>query len=223
VTAPYRVPAGEHRARDEISRSRFVTTLAPAPSLAEAHAFVARVRAEFPDATHNCWAFVVGPPGSTGRVGLSDAGEPHGTAGRPMLTALLHSGVGDVAAVVTRYYGGTKLGTGGPGARLRRLRRRRARHPPDGRARDLGAPPRRRRVRRRRRHAAARRGARRPDRRRGVRGQRRLRASNSPRPRPTRSSVRSATPHAAARTSTRPTRRPTTLPADAATRRGGRA
>jgi uncharacterized YigZ family protein len=68
---------------------------------------------EFPDATHNCWAFVVGPPGSTGRVGMSDDGEPHGTAGRPMLTALLHSGLGDVAAVVTRYYGGTKLGTGG--------------------------------------------------------------------------------------------------------------
>ncbi len=79
----------------------------------DAHAFVARVRAEFPDATHNCWAFVVGPPGSTGRVGMSDDGEPHGTAGRPILTALLHSGVGDVAAVVTRYYGGTKLGTGG--------------------------------------------------------------------------------------------------------------
>jgi uncharacterized YigZ family protein len=113
VPAPYSVPAGEHRTREEISRSRFVTTLAPAPTTEAAHAFVARVRAEFPDATHNCWAFVVGPPGSTGRVGMSDDGEPHGTAGRPMLTALLHSGVGDVAAVVTRYYGGTKLGTGG--------------------------------------------------------------------------------------------------------------
>jgi uncharacterized YigZ family protein len=113
VGAPYPVPAGEHRTRGEVSRSRFVTTLAPAASVEDAHAVVARVRAEFPDATHNCWAFVVGPPGSTGRVGMSDAGEPHGTAGRPMLTALLHSGVGDVAAVVTRYYGGVKLGTGG--------------------------------------------------------------------------------------------------------------
>ena len=113
MPAPYRIPAAEHRTRDEISRSRFVTTLAPAPTVDDAHAFVARVRAEFPDATHNCWAFVAGPPGSTGRIGMSDDGEPHGTAGRPMLTALLHSGVGDVAAVVTRYYGGTKLGTGG--------------------------------------------------------------------------------------------------------------
>ncbi len=71
------------------------------------------MNAEFADATHNCWAYVVGPPGSTDRVGMSDDGEPHGTAGRPMLTVLLHSGVGEIAAVATRYYGGTKLGTGG--------------------------------------------------------------------------------------------------------------
>ncbi len=109
----YPIPAGEHRTREEISRSRFVTTLAPAATIDDAQAFLARIRGEFPDATHNCWAYVVGAPGSTGRVGMSDDGEPHGTAGRPMLTALLHSGVGDVAAVVTRYYGGTKLGTGG--------------------------------------------------------------------------------------------------------------
>jgi uncharacterized YigZ family protein len=68
---------------------------------------------EFADATHNCWAFVVGAPGSTDRIGMSDDGEPHGTAGRPMLTVLQHCGVGDIVAVVTRYYGGTKLGTGG--------------------------------------------------------------------------------------------------------------
>ena len=121
--ARYPVPAAEHRTRDEISRSRFVTTLAPAATLDEAHAFVARLRAEFPDATHNCWAFVVGPPASTGRIGMSDDGEPHGTAGRPMLTALLHSGVGDVGAVVTRWYGGTKLGTGGLARALETLPR----------------------------------------------------------------------------------------------------
>ncbi len=68
---------------------------------------------EFTDATHNCWAYVAGPPGSSDRIGMSDAGEPHGTAGRPMLNVLLHGGVGDVVAVVTRYFGGTKLGTGG--------------------------------------------------------------------------------------------------------------
>ncbi len=109
----YPIPAERHRTREEIERSRFIATLAPAASVEEAQAFTASVRAEFPDATHNCWAYVVGPPGSTARVGMSDDGEPHGTAGRPMLTMLLHGGVGDVAAVVTRYYGGVKLGTGG--------------------------------------------------------------------------------------------------------------
>jgi uncharacterized YigZ family protein len=109
----YPVPAAEHRVEVVIERSRFIATVARAGTVEEATAFVRRVGAEFADATHNCWAYVVGPPGSTGRVGMSDAGEPHGTAGRPMLTVLLHAGVGDVAAVVTRYYGGTKLGTGG--------------------------------------------------------------------------------------------------------------
>ena len=74
---------------------------------------VRTVAEEMPDAHHHCWAFVAGPPGSTGETGASDDGEPRGTAGRPMLVALLHSGVGDVVAVVTRYFGGVKLGTGG--------------------------------------------------------------------------------------------------------------
>ena len=111
--ARYPVPAGRHRAEQTIERSRFICTLAPVTTPEEAQAFIRELNAEFPDATHNCWAYVAGPPGSTGRIGTSDAGEPHGTAGRPMLTVLLHSGVGDVAAVVTRYYGGVKLGTGG--------------------------------------------------------------------------------------------------------------
>ena len=86
---------------------------AHAPDADAAHAFVDRIRAEFPDATHHCWAFVAGPPGSTTHVGMSDDGEPHGTAGRPMLTTLLHSGIGEIVAVCARYFGGVKLGTGG--------------------------------------------------------------------------------------------------------------
>ena len=109
----YPVPAATHRVEQEISRSRFITTIARASTVDEATALVRQVSAEFDDATHNCWAFVIGPPGDTARIGMSDAGEPHGTAGRPMLNALLHGGVGDIVAVVTRYYGGTKLGTGG--------------------------------------------------------------------------------------------------------------
>ena len=113
VAKRYRVPAGTHRVEQEISRSRFITTASRVSTVEEATAFIRGVAGEFTDATHNCWAYAVGPPGDTARVGMSDDGEPHGTAGRPMLSALLHSGVGDVAVVVTRYYGGTKLGTGG--------------------------------------------------------------------------------------------------------------
>jgi uncharacterized YigZ family protein len=109
----YRIPARIHRVEDSVRRSRFVTTLAHAPDAEAAHAFVARVRQEHPDATHHCWAFVAGPPGTTRSVGMSDAGEPAGTAGRPMLTVLLHADVGEVVAVSSRWFGGTKLGTGG--------------------------------------------------------------------------------------------------------------
>jgi uncharacterized YigZ family protein len=109
----YRVPARTHRAEEEVKRSRFIATIGRASTVGEASAFVDRVRGEFPDATHNCWAYLIGPPGTSARVGMSDDGEPHGTAGRPMLAILQHSGIGDIVAVVTRYYGGTKLGTGG--------------------------------------------------------------------------------------------------------------
>ena len=109
----YQIPAETHRVEEEIRRSRFITTLGYTPTVEDARAFIAQVSAEFADASHNCWAYVVGTPGNTGQVGMSDAGEPHGTAGRPMLTVLLHSGVGDICAVVTRYFGGTLLGKGG--------------------------------------------------------------------------------------------------------------
>jgi uncharacterized YigZ family protein len=109
----YPIPAARHRAEQSIDRSRFICTIERTGSAEEAQAFIKAINAEFSDATHNCWAFVAGAPGDTSRIGMSDDGEPHGTAGRPMLTVLLHSGIGEIAAVVTRYYGGTKLGTGG--------------------------------------------------------------------------------------------------------------
>jgi len=115
MSAPprYDIPAVTSRTEETILRSRFITTVGHADSIDDARAFIGRVSEEFADANHNCWAYVVGPPGDTSRVGMSDAGEPHGTAGRPMLDVLLGSGVGDVVAVVTRYFGGTKLGKGG--------------------------------------------------------------------------------------------------------------
>lgn len=109
----YPIPRGRHRVEDEVKRSRFITTIDHATSAEHARAFIATVRKEFPDATHNCWAFACGPPGSTGNTGAGDDGEPGGSAGQPMLKVLLGSGVGDVVAVITRYFGGTKLGVGG--------------------------------------------------------------------------------------------------------------
>jgi len=115
MTAPsrYPIPAATCRTEETILRSRFITTLAHADTVEKAKAFISEISQEFSDTNHNCWAFLVGPPGDTSHVGMSDAGEPHGTAGRPMLNVLLGSGVGDIVAVVTRYFGGTKLGKGG--------------------------------------------------------------------------------------------------------------
>ncbi|MEU2184140.1 YigZ family protein [Streptomyces thermolilacinus] len=95
----------------EINRSRFLCALAPAATEREAQEFVARVRREHPTATHNCFAYVIGADATVQKA--SDDGEPGGTAGVPMLQMLLRRDVRYVAAVVTRYYGGVKLGAGG--------------------------------------------------------------------------------------------------------------
>lgn len=110
---PAASPAEPHCSETVVRRSRFLAQCARAASPAEARAFVEAVRGRWPDATHNCWAFAAGAPGDTARIGSSDDGEPHGTAGRPMLQVLLHSGVGEICVVVTRWFGGVKLGTGG--------------------------------------------------------------------------------------------------------------
>ena len=109
----YYIPAAQHQTEEEIKRSRFVTSVAWTPDVDAAREFIRQVRDEHPSANHNCWAYVAGPPGSTAQIGMSDDGEPHGTAGRPILTVLLHSEIGEITAVVTRYFGGTLLGKGG--------------------------------------------------------------------------------------------------------------
>jgi uncharacterized YigZ family protein len=106
------VPAQEGRAEIQVANSRFIATMAPVFTLAEAKAFVARMREEFADASHNVPVYVVGH-GASVTAHCSDDGEPSGTAGRPALAVLQGSGLGDAAVVVTRYFGGTKLGTGG--------------------------------------------------------------------------------------------------------------
>lgn len=113
----YLVPAvffdKPHETFLEIRKSRFLAQGFHAGSPADAKAGIEARKALYPDATHNCWAYQAGPPGDTARIGSSDDGEPHHTAGRPMLNVLLHGGIGEIAVVVTRWFGGIKLGTGG--------------------------------------------------------------------------------------------------------------
>ena len=109
----YPVPAETVRVQTEEKRSRFIATMARAGSPEAAKEFIDRIRTEFPDARHNCWSFVTGAPGDLQKCGMSDDGEPRGTAGKPMLNILATCGIGEIAVVVTRYFGGIKLGTGG--------------------------------------------------------------------------------------------------------------
>lgn len=110
---PAAPPDAPHQAERIVRRSRFLAHCARTAGHAEARAFVESIRSAHADATHNCWAYVAGPPGQTAEIGFSDDGEPHGTAGRPMLQVLLHCGIGEISVVVTRWFGGVKLGTGG--------------------------------------------------------------------------------------------------------------
>lgn len=107
------VPAEPVMVSEEIKRSRFITLVAHTDGVTAAKAFVEKVRAEHPDARHHCWAWVAGAPDDSQQLGFSDDGEPAGTAGKPMLAQLMGKGIGEITAVVVRYYGGVKLGTGG--------------------------------------------------------------------------------------------------------------
>jgi len=107
------IPTTSVCCKEEIKKSQFITYLEPVSSKAEAMDFLGLLKLEYPDARHHCWAYVIGDPNCTSDVGMSDDGEPHGTAGRPMLSTLQNREVGDVMVVCVRYFGGTKLGTGG--------------------------------------------------------------------------------------------------------------
>jgi uncharacterized YigZ family protein len=108
----YFVPASTACIEHKVSRSRFIATLSNAATVQEARAFIAAIRAEMPDASHHVYAFKIGY-GASITEGVSDDGEPTGTAGPPVLAVLRGADVGDAVIVVTRYFGGTKLGTGG--------------------------------------------------------------------------------------------------------------
>ena len=110
-TVEFTSVAKEFRHEYIVDKSRFITTIYPCTTEEEAQAFIGRINKEFWDATHNCTAYALGPKQEQQRS--SDNGEPSGTAGKPMLEVLKKTGVTNVAVVVTRYFGGIKLGAGG--------------------------------------------------------------------------------------------------------------
>lgn len=97
----------------EEKRSRFLAFIFPATSKEEGFAHFESIKQKYPDARHHCWAYLLGDPEQALAAGFNDDGEPGGTAGKPMLNVLMQRKVGDVFAVVVRYFGGVKLGAGG--------------------------------------------------------------------------------------------------------------
>ena len=105
-------PTGESTLELTVKRSRFIAHAQPVSDRAAAEAAIRAVREAHADASHVVYAYLTGAEASE-QAGLSDAGEPHGTAGRPVMDVLRGSGIRDVVVTVVRYFGGTRLGTGG--------------------------------------------------------------------------------------------------------------
>ncbi|MBN7796231.1 IMPACT family protein [Parahaliea mediterranea] len=109
----YKIAIAEYQAEYVVKKSRFIARLLPVRNREEVNAAVAKARADYPDARHHCWAYLLGPPADARGAGMNDDGEPAGTAGRPILNVLQHGHLGDVLVIVVRYFGGIKLGAGG--------------------------------------------------------------------------------------------------------------
>ena len=112
-SSSYPIPIGTVTEEQLINKSRFIAVVGHADGIEAAMSFIDNVKDTHPRAHHNTYAFIAGSPLSSPPIGFSDDGEVSGTAGKPILSILQHKGIGEIAAVVTRYYGGTKLGTGG--------------------------------------------------------------------------------------------------------------
>ncbi|MGQ8364581.1 IMPACT family protein [Glaciecola sp. 1036] len=109
----YKVPDVANEILFEEKKSKFHGYASLAKSRAEALNAVSLCQQKYPDARHHCWAYLLGDPKQPKSVAMSDDGEPSGTAGKPILNVLQHNDVGDIVIVVSRYFGGIKLGAGG--------------------------------------------------------------------------------------------------------------
>lgn len=107
------VPANQVETLYEIKKSKFIAFAAFANSRESAMALLDSVKQQYPDARHHCWAYVFGSPNMPTSAAMADDGEPSGTAGKPILNVLQHKDIGDIMIIVTRYFGGIKLGAGG--------------------------------------------------------------------------------------------------------------
>lgn len=109
----YRKPIATTEALYEIKKSRFYVTITPLSTVAAARTCIQQAKNTTPSANHHCSAFITGSPFDEEGFGYSDDGEPSGTAGKPMFNVLQGSNVGEACVIVTRFFGGIKLGTGG--------------------------------------------------------------------------------------------------------------
>jgi len=113
VLESYLIPSENIQIEEEIKHSRFISFIFHCDSIDKLKLVLTDIKRDYPGASHYCYAFIAGAPTDMVLTGSSDDGEPAGCAGRPMLAVLQGANIGEVAAVVVRYYGGTKLGVGG--------------------------------------------------------------------------------------------------------------
>ncbi len=111
--AAYFSPIDRFEYEIEVKKSRFIATAIPLSSTDALYQLQSEMQRLHPKASHHCLAYILGAPQAPKAAGSSDDGEPSGTAGKPMLNILMHKNLGDIGVVVTRYFGGTKLGAGG--------------------------------------------------------------------------------------------------------------
>jgi len=109
----YHIAESSFESEYTIKKSRFIARVVPIASREDALLAVNKAKTDFPDARHHCWAYLLGSPADARGAGMSDDGEPAGTAGKPILNVMKHGVIGDVLVVVIRYFGGIKLGAGG--------------------------------------------------------------------------------------------------------------
>jgi uncharacterized YigZ family protein len=109
----YSIPAQCAEAEIEIKKSRFIALAKHISNRESGMDWLNQVKTSYPDARHHCWAYLIGSPSCPTNAGMSDDGEPSGTAGKPILAILQHKAVGDIMVIVVRYFGGIKLGAGG--------------------------------------------------------------------------------------------------------------